>query len=362
MAYIGEEKLDGHRSTMCITEQGNRFFSRRISKKTGWYSENTDCIPHLRDYVGFSDYMGTILDGEITMPSGIFADVQGVLGALPETALQKQLEAGFAVFNAFDILYYKGVNIQKFPLWKRKLYLAKVLRENYNSCFKEVPFYATARTIERWIKLKDSHEEGKWYFDPIPTCISSFKQLCQDEWKKGHEGLILKNIDAPYSQKRSKDFLKIKKCKKYDVVIMGYGEPTVWYDGKTLDEKGTWDYWADAEDEMDCVIQTMTREEAENDGLLPVTKPHAMDWIGALIVGVWKGKKLVKVAEAKGITDADQEYIKANKKKLIGTAVEIEAQEIIDIKTGSLRHPRFSRWREDKNGEDCTWKDFIEVG
>ena len=31
---IAQEKLDGHRAICIVTEDGNRFFSRRVSKKT----------------------------------------------------------------------------------------------------------------------------------------------------------------------------------------------------------------------------------------------------------------------------------------------------------------------------------------
>ena len=57
--------------------------------------------------------------------------------------------------------------------------------------------------------------------------------------------------------------------------------------------------------------------------------------------------------------DADQHYIKNNKEKLIGTCIEITAQEVIDKNKKSLRHPRFNRWRTtDKDPLTCTWDSF----
>ena len=48
--YYAEEKFDGVRATFHLSHKGfNRLFSRRISKATGWYAENTDSLPHLRD-------------------------------------------------------------------------------------------------------------------------------------------------------------------------------------------------------------------------------------------------------------------------------------------------------------------------
>ena len=356
---IAEIKYDGHRASCSITLQGNRFFSRRISKKTGWYSENTDCLPHLRDY-DLGEFTGTILDGEITMPTGVFADVQGVTGALPETALQNQIEKGFAIYNAFDIIYYKGINIRSMPLWKRKLYLFNVLRENKNPCIKFAPFFATKETHAKFLELKEGYSEGKWYFDPIPEIVKSFRKLLEEMWEQGLEGLIIKSIYGKYEYKRSKNSLKLKGEITRDVVIMGFEPPTMYYDGNAFEEEdGTWDYWVDCDDP--CPFEkTMTDAEAKERNCAPVTKPYANGWIGAIVCGVYRDGKLFKVAEAKGITDADQVFILANKSKLVGEQViEIKAQEIINKETGTLRHPRFNRWRNDKNKESCTWKNYL---
>jgi ATP-dependent DNA ligase len=353
---VAEQKFDGHRALCYITERGNRFFSRRVSKKTNWYSENTDQVPHLRDYNISEDLHGTVLDGELTMPTKVFADVQGVTGALPETALQNQLEKGFAIFNAFDILYYKGIKVENMPLWRRKLLLHKVLNEIGFEYFREVKMYA--------ITKKGMDRE----FAKLVNIVPSFKSLLLEFWEQGLEGLIIKNIDGVYEQKRSKLFKKLKECKTYDVVIIGFEEPTKFYDGKTLDEKGYWDYWVDVDD-PDCPIcKRLTKKQAIGDNnYAPVTKPFAMGWIGAIDVGVYKDGELVKVAEVKGITDADQEYILRmggldSHNKLMYSVIEIKGQGIIDKKTGSIRHPRFSRWRDDKNEEECTWENHLIVG
>jgi ATP-dependent DNA ligase len=341
--WIAQEKLDGHRATCFVTSKGNRFFSRRISKQTNWYAENTDCLPHLRDFSALSSLAGTVFDGEITTPNGIFAEVQGITGALPETAINNQAEKGFAIYNVFDIIYYKGLNIRRWPLHKRLTLLKKIMDEYETENFVRVRNYA----VNKIDKLQVDH------------LIYSFQDLLTKMWENGKEGLILKDLNGIYEGKRSKYFLKLKEIKTYDCIVMGFQPPTIWYDGKTLDEKGKWDYWADAEDESNVVIKTMSRGEAEEEGLLPVTKPWAMGWIGAIDVGVFKNGKLVKIAEVKGITDEDQEFIKKNRKKLINEQViEVKAQGVIDPKTKSLRHPRFNRWRKDKSPEMCKWEDI----
>lgn len=327
--YIAEEKLDGHRALCYMTKDGNRFFSRRISKKTDWYAENTDCVPHLRDYE--HNFHGTVLDGEITMPT--FSDVQSVLGALPETAVQNMLEKGLATYNVFDILYYKGLKVENFPLYKRKIFMNAIFEEINTPHILKVKSYAIPATINAFPQLC-LHE------------VKSFRQLLYDMWDNGLEGLIVKNLNAPYEQKRTKNFLKLKPLLFRDVVITGFQPATREYTGKA---PHTWEYW-----ENDL---TDLRKDP-----IAVTKPHAKGWIGAIEFGVYKDGELIKVGEAKGLSDQDLEYIKQNKNDLIGTVIEVKANDFSDKSIGSLRHPRFSRFRNiDKNPEDCTWEAYINA-
>lgn len=344
---IAEEKFDGHRSLCFITPIGNRFFSRRISKKTGWFAENSDCVPHLRDWKVSPEFYGTVLDGELTMPTGVFADVQGVTGALPDTAIANQAEKGLIKLNVFDILYYKGINIQSMPLIKRKYYLRKVIEGFKCECMSSVPLYAT-KNMGGYFKAHGIDV----------NIVESFEKLKDEMWGNGKEGLVVKEYKSHYEQKRSKSWLKVKEVNTYDVVIMGYQEPTEAYDGKTLEDKGFWDYWMDCDDPMPFE-KRLTKEEAEERNCAPITKPYAKGWIGAIDCGVYKDGKLVKIAEAKGLSDEDLEKIKNNADRLLGTVIELKAQGVINEETKSLRHPRFSRWRSfDKNAEDCKWEDI----
>ena len=144
--------------------------------------------------------------------------------------------------------------------------------------------------------------------------------------------------------------------------MSGFKPPTREYTGKTLKEKGYWNFWEKVE--YDGRLTTLmsgelSAKEAEEQGYEPVTKPYCLGWIGAITCGLYKDGELVDIVEVKGITDADQHYIKNNKEKLIGTCIEITAQEVIDKNKKSLRHPRFNRWRTtDKDPLTCTWDSF----
>ena len=125
--YIAEEKLDGTRCTMHLLEGANRLFSRRISKKTDWYAENTDSVPHLRDLEIPKEFYGTILDGEMRIDGKEFKEVSSTLNCKYDEAILRQTDIGYITLHAFDIIYFKGVYVAKLPLIKRKELLKQVV-------------------------------------------------------------------------------------------------------------------------------------------------------------------------------------------------------------------------------------------
>lgn len=327
---VADLKYDGHRALVYVTDNGLRAFSRRISKETGWYAENTDCLPHIRDVPSAFKLVGTVLDGEIVLPikNCTSKDVQSVTGALPETAILNQLSKGFARFKVFDILYYKGLKIQAMPLWKRRLYVQKAVAELSSHFIILSDLYATPEAFELCISLGVEAQ-----------IVADYEELYAKLLADGQEGLIIKDLYGKYEQKRSKAYLKMKAHNTYDVVIMGYEEPTRLYEGKELD---TWKYW-----------------EGRGKVIVPVTKFYASNWIGALIFGVYKNGKLVEVGRASGMDEDTRQMFSENRKKYIGQVVEVMAQGIINKETGSLRHPRYACLREDKSAEMCTFEDHI---
>lgn len=390
---VAEQKFDGHRGHIYLTELGNRAFSRRISKETGWYSENTDQMPHIRDAYVPEDLFGTIVDGELELPieNCSCRQVQSVTGALPATAIQNQLKTGFAHVNLFDILYYKGQRVENLPYWKRKMYLLEVVNAINSPYVRFTPIYATKKVKEQLSMLSDG------LLDAHIIVVDNYEDLYIEFIGDKKEGLIIKNIFGKYEQKRSKNFIKMKAHKMYDVVIMGYDDPEHYYSGKALtDLELTHDWWEDAEDDGFIVNKAMSANVAEEEGLLAITKFWAQDWIGAIRFGVWKerhlqyfldvyngnldkakkhiavgiaggsireGEKhhweLIEVGKTSGFDDETRKLISENKDKYLGQVIEVEAQCVINAKTGSLQHPRFSMFRPDKSSEMCTFSDHI---
>jgi ATP-dependent DNA ligase len=134
--YIAEEKFNGVRGLLHTGNSENRISTRCLSKRTGLYSEKTDHFQHLRDLpLSFLD--GTVLDGEILMnksrmftgdtwANGTLSCTMALLNASPEKAFVLQQEEGYASFQTFDILRYKGESLESQPFWKRRLLLEKL--------------------------------------------------------------------------------------------------------------------------------------------------------------------------------------------------------------------------------------------
>lgn len=390
--YFAEEKLDGTRATFHFTEDGIRVFSRRVSKKTGWYSENSDLLPHIRDWEFPEELIGTVIDGELFIPNKPFKDVSSTMNCNWDKAIERQLELGFVHLKAFDIIYYKDIKITAMPLWRRKEFLHEVIEKTKCPYIEEIKYFTDTIEVEITnLVMEDFNSVEPKYSALMEEIYDNLKDFPKVGYKlniskKAYydyivcnegEGIILKNINGKYHHKRGREYTKVKKFLTREVVIIGYSEPTREYDGKTsLEEWGYW-YHSESDSYWEGINNQKTIEECSS---IPVTKFACKGWIGTIQFGIvatdeeikeWEkknkeeakvveleGKKLLYIGETSGITDELREKISNNKEKYIGKVIEIKAQEVIK-KTGKMRHPRFLRFRNDKNLEDCIWKDHI---
>lgn len=408
--YICEEKLDGTRCTFHIYKGFNRLFSRRISKKTNWYAENSDSLPHLRDLEINPEFQNTVLDGEMRIDGLDFKEVSSTLNCKWDEAIARQQELGYITFHAFDIIYYKGVYVARCPLWKRKQYLAKAIKEINNKYVVEEKYFDDVRVVtitDKMVRDFMFKELSESAYPNLYRTIANNINFDFEEFERndgygadfefeievdkktfyeyiiynGGEGIMLKSKNGKYYHKRGREYTKYKKFETWDVVILDFIEPTRDYTGKEVDNPNAkWDYWYDMEDETVIVEATMTMSEADEQGLRPCTKHYAMNWIGTVKYGViiteeelikWmkanpkdkpevitlEDTKYLVVGECSGFDEDTREYFTDNQKDFLGTVIEVGANDI--MKTGKLRHPRYIRQRPDKDSNQCTWKDHI---
>lgn len=406
-SYILEEKFDGTRALVYFLSQPKlggddtgfcRVFSRRVSKKTGFYVENSDSLPHIRG-IDKPELAGTILDGEMFIEGLPFKEVSSTLNCLWDKAVDRQLEKGFITFHAFDILFYKGIDLRKMPLERRKVYLQLAVEEAGNEYIKEVEYFncgadlsstnAYAEIMNR-INPQDEDpymdylEDSSETYPNLYKCVKGDKPLTPRAYYElivstGGEGLIVKPKNGKYLHKRGWEYSKIKKFLTRELIVLGFEEPTKEYTGKDIRK---WAYWV--EKDTDRRVQGNFYGDSK---YMPVTKYYFHNQVGVMKLGViltkeelesipknkrgefdyadeyienpkLKDKFIMLVCECSGFDDETREYFTRNREKMIGTVVEVKANELFRD-SGKMRHPRYMRQRFDKSPEQCIWTDHI---
>jgi bifunctional non-homologous end joining protein LigD len=99
-------------------------------------------------------------------------------------------------FAVFDLLYLDGVDLRARPLSERRAMLKKLLGP---------------RPVPPLVFSEELHGDGKG--------------LLREACELGLEGLIAKRADAPYVERRTRDWLKLKCRPRDEFVIGGYTEP-----------------------------------------------------------------------------------------------------------------------------------------
>lgn len=398
--YLIEEKFDGTRGIVHFLKDGCRVFSRRVSKKTNWFTENTDSLPQIR-LINIPELKGTIIDGEMFIPNRPFKDVSSTLNCKWDKAIDRQLELGDIVFHAFDILYYKGIKIENMKLSRRKYYLHKVIEvlKSYGiESIIEVPYFICGGHQNIVVKRKKGLILNA---DKYPTLYKDCQVSSNFELHlsprgyyeyivaTGGEGVILKNKDFKYEHKRSNAYLKIKKFYTREVIITGFTEPTKEYTGKFPND--SWDYW-EYTNCSDIFLSNnwgkCSAKELLSKGYTPVTKAYFENWIGNITFGVRiteeeiaklpKGKKfniiemhlhddpvveddivkVLEIGECAGFDEDVRQKLTDGKETYIGSVIEVKCNEVFKD-TGKLRHPRFLRFRVDKYPCECTYFNHI---
>ena len=328
--WIAEEKFDGARYLAHFEPDRLHFTSRRTSDVTGLQVEKGLNLPHLN--VTVPALVGTVLDGEVTV-GRTSSNVTSIMGALPEKAITRQASAEWCRYRVWDVLYYKGTDVQALPLHERKAILKVATEEwksyqltpndlsNMQASFLKLP-EVTPLDTDSLQKLHASSVEL------VEFTITNKMKLLSEVWDRGGEGLVLKNLDSLYEpDTRDKNsWIKIKQHLTFDVVIMGYTDP----EPTSIDVKGN-------------------------------TIPNRFfvnKWISAIRFGQYVAGVLTELGQASGLNDVQRAMITANKQKLIGTVMEVKAQEQIP-ESGALRHPRVIMLRPDKDAKDCKFNPTV---
>lgn len=317
--WVAEEKYDGDRRIAQFCEKVVRFTGCRESVDGTGFVEKTANVPHLsRMWASPSRNApkgacfpptaldGTVLDGEMifplseaaraygAQPGGLSKYVTSIMGSLPEEAIRKQVERGWLHYVVFDCLFYKGEDIRSQPLEVRQE------RASYTVLSWENPYVSMAK----------QRAPEKKFFDEIVDA--------------GGEGVVLKRLDHTYGNEKL--WVKVKKEATADVVIMGF-KPA--------------------------------KTESKKKGSFEKTAAKYAGKVGSVKIGQTSTPGnaerflMQEVGSARGFDDALMEDFTDHPKKYIGKVIEIKHNG--REPTGKFRHPRFSRFRDDKNPKDCVF-------
>lgn len=179
--WLHEMKFDGYR-LLCFIEKDIRLITRGQKDWTHKFIAIQNAIEKLK-------LQGTVLDGEV-----VVLDEKG----LPNfQLLQNAIDEGQAtfVYYVFDLIYYKGKDLTHHPLEERKEILKAILPKKSN-------------IIQFSYHIKGNGKEV-------------FKEAC----RLGFEGILSKESQSYYIQKRTRSWLKVKCSQRQEFVIGGFTKP-----------------------------------------------------------------------------------------------------------------------------------------
>lgn len=177
-----EPKLDGYRLLARI-ENGKV----TLSTRNGY--DWTDRFPQIANALKTLPCTRAMLDGEV-----VVFDAQGVTSF---QALQTALSdgKGAMVYIAFDLLHLDEWDLRQTPLSARKALLKQLLSESKDP-----------------LRFGDHLEDGG---------VDVLRHVCA----LGLEGVIAKQVSAPYVEGRTRTWLKLKCAQEQEFVIVGFTDP-----------------------------------------------------------------------------------------------------------------------------------------
>jgi DNA ligase-1 len=279
---ILQKKLDGVR---CLTVVD--YESRTVTMYTRNGKELVN-FPHITDYLTTNlDNIARsyVIDGEIM--SATFQDL------MKQVHRKDNVQSSDAVLNVFDIIPLSEFKSGKGSMGQRRR--LNFIKENFSKIFGD----SSCIEIVSWIEVD------------LDTLVGEveFKDFNKQMLDQGYEGVMIKDVDAPYECKRTVSWLKQKPFIEVSLAVVGV-------------EEGT----------------------GKNEGRL-----------GAIICEGTDDGKFIRVNVGSGFTDDQRIEFWDAKDSLIGQIVEVRAdaatrnQDSEDV--WSLRFPRFLNFRGFKTGE-----------
>ena len=266
---------DGNVVTICFSRNGKQFDN--FGHIENQIRENFQKL--VRKAATSNLSMGFVMDGEV---------IGNTFQELMRQARRKtDVQAEDSVFNVFDILPLAAFREGH---WNAQLSKRITILEDMRSIIDDMP------NVELLPHIMVDLDTA--------AGVDQLQRYAKDQVNAGFEGIMIKNVDAPYICKRSTDWMKWKPTITVDLEVVGV-------------EEGT----------------------GRNEGRL-----------GALVCAGQDDGKDITVNVGSGFSDTDRDDYWANSNHIIGRTAEIMCDVITQNRDGtySLRFPRFIRFRDDK--------------
>jgi DNA ligase-1 len=279
-----EQKLDGVRVLALVNKSGVRLFSRNGKTFDNFphIVEALDLIRNALRTTGETLYSGIVLDGEIIGTS---------FQALMKQAQRKtDVKSDDMVYHVFD--YIPLVDFER-GFWNAQQHKRLAFLSQHRIMLEKTGCVRVMDGIEVDLDTNEGHDQLRRY--------------AEDSVAAGFEGIMIKDVEAPYECKRSSFWMKWKPVITVDLNIIGF-------------EEGT----------------------GRNQGRL-----------GAMICEGVDNGRTITVNVGSGYSDANRDEYWLNKADLMGQVVEVAADAVTQNQDGtySLRFPRFVRFRGLEPGE-----------
>lgn len=212
-SWGAQEKKQGARLLLHIGQPSYQFgtknwiHSRRVSDKTFRMNDNSGTFRHISEVDFGPEWNGAVFDGEalssradIDTGDLVTKDVEKATIALtnmdPDRSMQVQSEQGYMKIHLFDCLFGRG---------------GKDMRQKrYDD-----------RLTETALFTQHSNDTGVSEIEVLPIVTKDKNKFYEDIVAGGGEGIMLKDLDAPYEHKRSRSIFKHKKFLEIDGFVTG---------------------------------------------------------------------------------------------------------------------------------------------
>jgi ATP-dependent DNA ligase len=294
-----EPKYDGFRA-LVFRGDGEPYVQSRGGKPLGRY------FPELDFAAG--DY---VIDGELVILDGDGAEVFDALQNRihpAESRINRLAEETPARFRAFDLLALDGADLMERPFAERRSALVELV-SSFDGAGENGPGGWTAGSIELTPLTLDPDAAAPWL--------------------ESGEGVIAKQLDAPYSPGKRTAMVKIKRLRTIDAVIAG------WRPGKEPDTVGSLMLGLYDGDKLRVIGHTSGLKAAEKRELVKTLAPYETGDRGSADPSRWAA-------------DRDLEWVSLRPELVIEVTFD-------HVSAGRIRHgAKILRWRDDKEPDACT--------